>query len=203
MAGDDPGSFGYNDLTVDYYLAFMSWGLSLYDLREIANNSIKYSSIGDSVKLIGYEKFSRLWKRQIDYFYNQICQNFTENYISMTNFILIGPPYGPVYSTVHIVINADVPANMLCKTVSCYFNETETSGYLKKSNQIACSTLVGFKENDFTYISIRIGDYKMNTGLNYTFILNNKLGLGFYNSKSTRTSFGFFFIFQILLNNFI
>jgi hypothetical protein len=203
LAGDDPGSFGYNDLTVDYYLAFMSWGLSLYDLREIANNSIKYSSIGDSVKLIGYEKFSRLWKRQIDYFYNQICQNFTEKYTNMTNkYSLIGQSYGPIYSTVYLVINSDLPENMLCKTVSCFFNETETSGYFKKSNQIACST-TGFKANDFTYISIRIGDYKMSTGLNYTFILNNKLSLGFYNSKSPRTSFEFFFIFQILLNIFI
>ncbi len=41
IAGDDPGGFGYNDLTVDYYLIYMAWGLNLYDLREIANNSIK------------------------------------------------------------------------------------------------------------------------------------------------------------------
>ena len=32
IAGDDPGSFGYNDLTFDYYLAFMSWGMSSLDL---------------------------------------------------------------------------------------------------------------------------------------------------------------------------
>ena len=41
IAGDDPGSFGYNELTVDYYLSFMAWDLNLFDLKKIANNSIR------------------------------------------------------------------------------------------------------------------------------------------------------------------
>ncbi|CAF1347994.1 unnamed protein product [Rotaria sordida] len=45
LAGDDPGSFGYNQLTVDYYLATMAWALNLADLKQIARNSIQYSSI--------------------------------------------------------------------------------------------------------------------------------------------------------------
>ncbi|CAF0982894.1 unnamed protein product [Didymodactylos carnosus] len=40
LAGDDPGSFGYNYLTVDFYLASMAWGLNLADLKQFAWNSI-------------------------------------------------------------------------------------------------------------------------------------------------------------------
>ena len=49
IAGDDPGSFGYNELTVDYYMAFMAWGLNLADLKIIANNSLIYSTVPDEV----------------------------------------------------------------------------------------------------------------------------------------------------------
>ena len=40
LSGDDPGTFGYNELTVDYYLAFMSWSLDLKDLKQLALNNI-------------------------------------------------------------------------------------------------------------------------------------------------------------------
>lgn len=73
IAGDDPGSFGYNELAVDYYQVFMAWGLTLADLKEIANNSITYSTIPDEKKLVGYQKFAMEWGQYIDWMYVRAC----------------------------------------------------------------------------------------------------------------------------------
>ncbi len=73
IAGDDPGSFGYNELAVDYYQVFMAWGLNLADLKEIANNSIRYSTIPEEKKPSGYEKFNVEWQNFVDFMYVRAC----------------------------------------------------------------------------------------------------------------------------------
>ena len=95
LAGDDPGSFGYNELTIDYYLAFMGWGLSLYDLREIANNSMRFSSISDNLKSDGLLKFENEWNSFINSLHMNICSNLT---INLDRIIMkkMYPPYGPI-----------------------------------------------------------------------------------------------------------
>ncbi len=100
IAGDDPGSFGYNELTVDYYMAFMAWGLNLADLKEIANNSIIYSTIPDQVKSIGFAKFNNEWNSYIDEMYSQACNKFfNQSYIKFSDFL---PNFGQLafFSTV-------------------------------------------------------------------------------------------------------
>ncbi len=170
-------------------MAFLNFGLSLYDLREIANNSIRYSSTTEAVKLIGYKKFSLQWSKFIDLFYGQLCSNLTEKSINNSNFSfnLMGPSYGPI-TPVQIVIYGHGFENMQCRELSCYFNDTKTLGYFKSFNQIHCSTPDGFKENDFANIRLSFGDYKINTSLTYRFIANSSLDLIYSSSKSTRAS---------------
>jgi hypothetical protein len=189
---------------VDYYLAFLNFGLSLYDLRKIANNSIRYSSTTDSVKLIGYKKFSLQWSKFIDLFYDQLCSNLTEKSMKNTNFSfnLMGPSYGPITS-IQIVIYGYGFENMLCRELSCYFNDTKTLGYFKSFNQILCSTPDGFKENDLTNIHISFGDYKIYTSLTYRFISNNSLDLIYNSSKSTRASSTIFLMLFLCFNWFV
>ncbi|KAK2193588.1 hypothetical protein NP493_11g04015 [Ridgeia piscesae] len=48
LASDDPGSFGYDHVTVDWYQAFMAWGLRLADLKLLALNSLRHSGMSAS-----------------------------------------------------------------------------------------------------------------------------------------------------------
>ena len=144
----------------------MSWGLNLYDLREIANNSIKYSSIMDSAKLNGYEKFSFQWNKFIDYFYANICINTTQ---SIVNANSVYPSYGPHDSPINITIFGYGFENFLCKKVNCLFNETMTKGFLKKINQINCLTPIGFEREDLVNLKISFDDVIVNTNLTYRF----------------------------------
>lgn len=50
LGADDPATFGYNEFTLDWYEAFMAWGLNLGDLRHLAMNSLQYSSLSASEK---------------------------------------------------------------------------------------------------------------------------------------------------------
>ena len=36
LGPDDPGTFGYDHFTIDWYEAYMAWGLDLLDLKNIA-----------------------------------------------------------------------------------------------------------------------------------------------------------------------
>ena len=92
IAGDDPGSFGYNELTVDYYQVFMAWGLTLADLKEIANNSITYSTIPHEKRLKGFEKFEREWDQYIDFMYMRACNR--ESDLDQVTFFDMQPNFG-------------------------------------------------------------------------------------------------------------
>ena len=157
IAGDDPGSFGYNDLTVDYYMAFMSWGLNLFDLREIANNSIKFSSITEEVRQEGFAKFSKQWLKFINFSFSSICDNVTVDHslINITNFF---PSYGPNDASIKMVIFGFGFENLLCQEINCYFNEIKVSGHFNKLNELACDTPLGFHANDNVNVSIGYGN---------------------------------------------
>ena len=174
IAGDDPGSFGYNDLTVDYYLAFMSWGLNLYDFREIANNSIRYSSLNYAEKLNGYNKFNSLWFQFVNTTYDRICLNSTlfQSKINVTN---VYPHYGPYDKSIEILIYGYGFEITLCEKIICYFDNIQTSGYLDSLNELICPTPLGFNDSQTCNISIGFGEKLVETNLRYTFVSSNSI----------------------------
>ena len=173
IAGDDPGSFGYNDLTVDYYLAFMAWGLSLYDIREIANNSIRYSAIPDLVRSVGFAKFKTQWDTFIASTYSDICKNsYDPNKINITN---IYPSYGPNDYASKFTLFGYGLENAFCKDIKCVFGNVETSGRLNKLNELECDTPLGMADNQLVDVSVRIGDVGVNTGKQYKFVPSSSI----------------------------
>lgn len=59
ISSDDPGVFGYEGLTYDFWAVFVAWGLDLRDLKQLSKNGILYSSLSDSQKekaLVSWEK---------------------------------------------------------------------------------------------------------------------------------------------------
>ena len=57
---DDPGMMGYT-FSYDFYEAFMAWDLNLSDLKMLAMNSIKYSSLSEPEKLVTLSKWKDKW----------------------------------------------------------------------------------------------------------------------------------------------
>lgn len=47
---DDPGVFGYDGLSYDFWMAFMNWDLTVKDLKKLIFNSIEFSSLNTSEK---------------------------------------------------------------------------------------------------------------------------------------------------------
>ena len=169
IAGDDPGSFGSNELTVEYYMIFMSWGLSLYDLREIANNSIRHSSISDADKIVGFGKFQDSWSSFVERMYEQVCSNASMNPSLTLNTTGVHPSYGPSDESIDIIIYGYGYEKLLCKQILCYFNQTVTNGYLIKLHELVCPTPLGFSSNSFVSLSVGVDDLIVNTGLNFKF----------------------------------
>ena len=176
IAGDDPGSFGYNDLTVDYYLVFMAWGLSLVDLREIANNSIRYSSMLDSNKLVGYTKFGAQWDAFVSTSYASMCASLVVN-TSVISFTRVYPSYGPSDASVSVTLYGYGLENTLCSQLTCYFNDVATGGYLNKLNEVVCATPLGFSDTQTVNVSIGYANNMVNTGLKYKFVSSNSIRL--------------------------
>ena len=78
LGSDDPATFGYDCFTVDWYEAFMAWGLHLADLRQLANNSLSYGYLDDANKAIALQKWSLSGKRYIAEMKVEACSvNFT------------------------------------------------------------------------------------------------------------------------------
>ena len=46
------GTFGYDDFTIDWYEVFMAWGLDLAELKQLAMNSILFSSMSEEEKQV-------------------------------------------------------------------------------------------------------------------------------------------------------
>lgn len=67
ISSDDPGFFDYYGVTLDYVYVFLSWDLDLRDLKKLAINSLKYSSITQVEKEEIFKFFTYKWKRFIEY----------------------------------------------------------------------------------------------------------------------------------------
>ncbi|CAF0983957.1 unnamed protein product, partial [Brachionus calyciflorus] len=172
IAGDDPGSFGYNDLTVDFYLAYMAWGLDLYDLKIIASNSIRYSLITNESKIIGFEKFNKLWDNFIDKTYENAC--LAKNNLTPVNVSNLLPSYGPVDKEVELSIFGLGFEKALCQNVSCLFNNVKTIGQMISINEIRCKTPVNYSimgdKAEKVNVSLQFGDQVFSTPFTYTFV---------------------------------
>jgi len=68
ISSDDPTFWGYNKLSLDFVYAFLAWELDLKDLKQLAINSIKQSSITDSVRISVFEKFNKDWSDFVNEF---------------------------------------------------------------------------------------------------------------------------------------
>jgi hypothetical protein len=48
LASDDHGTYGYEGLSYDYYMATLAWNLGLQSIKKLVINSIKYSALDET-----------------------------------------------------------------------------------------------------------------------------------------------------------
>ncbi|CAF1612843.1 unnamed protein product [Rotaria sp. Silwood1] len=168
LGGDDPGSFGYNQLTIDFYLATMAWGLNLADLKQFAWNSIQYSSLPDNRKKEGFQKWENQWNLFIDSSYILACNQTFSNVIMNISDIL--PTYGPYNQSINITLFGSGFEIAICKNIICKFGEKETNGIFIDLNEIICPTPLTNNDISIVPISIVINNEIFESGLNYKFV---------------------------------
>ena len=47
---DDPGVFGYDGISYDFWMAYLNWDLTVKDLKKLIFSSIEFSSLNSSEK---------------------------------------------------------------------------------------------------------------------------------------------------------
>ncbi|CAF0966613.1 unnamed protein product [Didymodactylos carnosus] len=167
LSGDDPGSFGYNQLTVDFYLASMAWGLNLADLKQFAWNSIEYSTLPESRKKEGFTKWTNEWNLFIDSVHESACNHEFTNVVHVST---IFPQYGPNNLSINVTLYGSGYESSLCKKIICKFGDTETEGIFFDINEILCPTPIKNGDLSNVPVSITIDGTPIATNLSYSFV---------------------------------
>ena len=142
LAPDDPGSFGYDGVTVDWYAAYISWGLNVGDLKQLALNSLNYSAMNDSEKNNAINNYWRpSWNEYITKMKNLACsRNFTaealNEYRSVT-FSQVLPKNGTAGTKIHIFgRNFEVA---ICEKPKCKFGDSVVEAVYLSNRHLMCT----------------------------------------------------------------
>ncbi|UJR24852.1 hypothetical protein I4U23_006221 [Adineta vaga] len=168
LAGDDPGSFGYNQLTVDFYLATMAWGLNLADLKQFAWNSIEYSSLPAKKKIEGFQKWKTQWNSFIDSSYTLACNRISPHITMNISDIL--PIYGPNDKSINVTLYGLGFEIAICKKIICKFGDKQTKGIMIDLNEIMCPTPTKMDDLSIVSISLVIDNRIIRSGLKFQFM---------------------------------
>ncbi|KAL0818371.1 hypothetical protein ABMA28_008848 [Loxostege sticticalis] len=71
LSSDDPGVWEADVMTDDYYLAFVAVASKVSDLRmlkTLALNSLKYSALNETSRVVAFEKFNNKWNEFVNNF---------------------------------------------------------------------------------------------------------------------------------------
>jgi adenosine deaminase CECR1 len=172
IGGDDPATFGYNELTFDFYLIYLAWGLDLSDLKKLSLNSIQYSSLTIEDKAVAYQKWAIEWLSYINKMSSFICnENFSNDNLTVTR---IFPSYGPNDVQNNVTLYGIGFEGLLCKNILCKFGDFLTKGELISYNQIKCITPIINKSNFSVIVELIANEKEFNTKVNYTFLSYNR-----------------------------
>ncbi|KAK3606695.1 hypothetical protein CHS0354_004672 [Potamilus streckersoni] len=137
ISADDPATFGYDSFTIDWYEAFMAWGLNLADLRQLANNSLQYSAMSAEEKSNAYAKWINAWNKFIQETKKEACDlhvNGTQPFIAS-----IFPNEGYVSGNTKVMVFGRNFEHSICQTVLCKFGNRTSTGQYVTNNLITCN----------------------------------------------------------------
>ncbi|XP_076075841.1 uncharacterized protein LOC143046567, partial [Mytilus galloprovincialis] len=138
LGSDDPGTFGYDEFTVDWYEAFKSWGLTLADLRHLALNSLQYSSLSSSEKIAAIQKWNILYNDFIINTKGSACSESFQN--TVPQVFRIFPQEGHVTGGTNIQVFGRNFQVAICQKIICRFGNIITKGRYVYNNRIVCKS---------------------------------------------------------------
>ena len=68
LNSDDPGFFNYWGVTLDFTYAFLAWELTIRDLKQLAINGIRFSSLSEELRENHLQRFYKDWDTLIQNF---------------------------------------------------------------------------------------------------------------------------------------
>ena len=174
LASDDPGSFGYDHVTVDWYQAFMAWGLRLADLKLLALNSLRHSGMSVSeIRAAIDMKWEPKWRDYIAQIKGEACAFNTG--LEQVRFKRLLPTSAPrgVIAIVH-VFGSHFEYGM-CKTLKCKFGEiTSARTTYVSNNHFTCTApALDVESRSSVTVSLSVsfdgGKSYIQTGINFTY----------------------------------
>lgn len=130
LSPDDPGLFGYNEVTLDWFHVFMAWGgLNIGDLYQFGLNSLVYSAMNEAEKshAIG-DVFDPAWRKYVGALAREACEMANEDLSSQDARIeKVFPEFVKDSSTFVHVFAFDIHQAM-CGVVRCSYRVVECEG---------------------------------------------------------------------------
>jgi hypothetical protein len=172
FGSDDAGTTGLNEFTLDFYLAYMAWGLTLADLKQIALNSIKHSLINEETKAEGLRKFTQAWTEFIDTFNETTSCTQQTGQFNITNIL---PQIGPYNITNKLTIYGYGFEFAICEPVYCLFDSVQQPARIERIGEIVCETPVMTRANSSSRISLKYGSNVIETNFSFRFLTLEEL----------------------------
>lgn len=179
---DDPGTFGYDNFTVDWYEAYMGWGINLADLKQIAYNSLNYSALSPADKKVAIEqKWRPMWDRYVADMKTAACaRDYTregETEKRAPSFARILPREGARKAGTRVHVFGRNFEKAICKeqNLRCRFGNMESTEAIYVTNEhIICVTPdsgVQAGSSVAVEVSVRLdGSNYLSTNQNFTFM---------------------------------
>jgi adenosine deaminase CECR1 len=171
LGADDPGTFGYDHVTIDWYEAFMAWGLTLKDLKKLSINALDYSAMNDDDKELAFDKWTPLWNGYISSTKLEAC-NITIATTVPTVINRILPRAGAVTGTTNVHVFGRHFERAICETVTCKFGQLAASvAYYVSNTQLICISPPGngTEVNVNVSVSLDSGITYIDTGETFTY----------------------------------
>lgn len=136
LGADDPGTFGYNYFSIDWYEIFMAWGLTLADLKQLALNSFTYSSMDADDRTEALALWSPEWNKYIADLKQEACST---TFSSTPYFSRIMPTVGASTGPTDVHVYGRNFEKAICKNITCKFGELQSTEVTYLSNyHITC-----------------------------------------------------------------
>ncbi|XP_013410098.1 adenosine deaminase 2-A [Lingula anatina] len=140
LGADDPATFGYDHFTVDWYEAFMGWGLRLQDLRHLAINSLKYSTMPkEDINAAIKDKWEPAYQRFIADIKKEACAVDFDASTNAPAISRIAPREGPMKRSTKVYVFGRNFEEGICKGVRCKFGNAVVPGSYISGQHVSCN----------------------------------------------------------------
>jgi adenosine deaminase CECR1 len=168
LGSDDAGSFGFDHFTVDWYDVFMSWGLDLKDLRQLALNSLTQSAMNDTEKDDAINnKWQPLWIKYIEDTKTEACA--ADLATETPTFARLLPRYGPQTGNNVVHVFGRHFEWGICKDIKCFFGGVESTAAQYITNQHIACTAPGSADPSTVSVSVSFDGVEFDTEETYEY----------------------------------